>query len=121
MARVLVIDDDHEFRKVLRLMLAEFSVEVVEAENGELGIALLETQPADLIITDILMPTKDGVETIIEIRRRFPDTKIIAVSGGGRVKDMSFLDFAGKVGATATLSKPFRRDEFRTIVTKLLG
>jgi CheY-like chemotaxis protein len=121
MARVLVIDDDAEIRKLIRAMLAELQAEVIEADNGEAGIAALAAQPADLVITDLLMPTKDGVETIIEIRRRFPDTKVIAMSGGGRVRDMSFLDFAGKVGATATLAKPFRKADLQSLVTKLLG
>jgi CheY-like chemotaxis protein len=118
--RVLVIDDDPEMRTLIRRFLQDMSVDVAEAEDGDQGLALLTLGRIDLVVTDILMPGKDGVETIIEIRRRFPDVKIVAMSGGGRVKNMEFLELAGKIGASATLNKPFRREDFKAVVSKLL-
>jgi CheY-like chemotaxis protein len=119
--RVLVIDDDPDMRTLIRRFLQDLPAEVTEAEDGDQGLALMALGHIDLVVTDILMPGKDGVETIIEIRRRFPDVKIIAMSGGGRVRNMEFLELAGKVGASATLNKPFRREDFKAVVTKLLG
>jgi CheY-like chemotaxis protein len=118
--RVLVIDDDPEMRTLIRRFLHDMSIDVAEAEDGDQGLALLTLGQVDLVVTDILMPGKDGVETIIEIRRRFPDVKIVAMSGGGRVKNMEFLELAGKIGASATLNKPFRREDFKAVVSKLL-
>ena len=119
-ARILIIDDDELMRDTVRDMLEEAGYKVVEATDGDQGIILFEADAADLVITDILMPQKDGVETIIELRRKFLSVKIIAMSGGGSAKNLDFLEFAEKLGAGQLLAKPFTRDELLAAVNEAL-
>jgi YesN/AraC family two-component response regulator len=122
MARILIIDDEEMFRQMLRQMLEMDGYEVLEAANGEAGIALFREQPADLVITDIFMPRKEGIATIREMKREFPGLKIMAVTGGGnRRRGFEYLQFADKVGSDCTLSKPFERQELLDAVKKLLS
>ncbi len=121
MATILVIDDDAAMRRLILRVLATRGHALLEAENGEQGLKLLEDQTPDLIITDILMPGKEGIETIREVRERSPDTKIIAISGGGGSHDMMFLDIAKTFGAQASLAKPFRPDELIEVVDRVLA
>ncbi len=121
MARILIIDDEDELRAMLRQMLEQAGHEVAEAVNGAEGIQLYEQDTHDLIITDIIMPEKEGVETIIELRRADPDLPIIAISGGGRLEATDFLTMAKKLGARRTLSKPFRRDQLLEAVGACLA
>ncbi len=118
--RILVIDDEEGIRQFVCDVLEEMGFEVASAANGQLGLESLEAGPADVVITDIMMPEKDGIETAIEVRRRFPSTKIIAISGGGRAGNLDFLDFAGQVGVAQTLVKPFTREELLTALQKVL-
>ena len=112
MKRILVIDDDMQMREMLRQTLERAEYEVVEAQDGKEGMRLYRQDPTDLIITDIIMPEKEGVETIIELRRDFPDIKIIAISGGSRGIDAESCLFAVKqFGADCVFSKPFDRKE----------
>jgi CheY-like chemotaxis protein len=106
-ATILVIDDEEMVRATLRLALEAAGHRVLEAGNGRDGLRLLETNPVDLTITDIIMPEKEGIETIIEIRRRQPEAKIIAISGGSRSQDIDFLRIAERLGAVHSLAKPF--------------
>ena len=94
MARILIIDDDVQILSMLRQTLEREGYEVVEASDGEQGEKLFREKPTDLIITDLIMPEKEGVETIKEIRSEFPETKIIAMSGGGRIGPEMYLNFA---------------------------
>jgi len=121
MARILIIDDEDELRSMLRRMLEQAGHEVTEAVNGAEGIELYERDRPDLIITDIIMPEKEGVETIIALRRADPDLPIIAISGGGRLEATDFLPMARKLGARRTLSKPFRRDQLLEAVDECLA
>ena len=121
MTRILVIDDEEQVRKTLHLILEQAGYEVIEAPDGSVGIELYRKNPTDLIITDLLMPDKEGLETIMEIRRDFPGAKIIAISGGGREGGLNFLSVAQKMGAAATLAKPFERKQLLDAVTKVLG
>ncbi|MCX7043902.1 MAG: response regulator [Candidatus Sumerlaeota bacterium] len=121
MTRILVIDDEEQVRKTLQLILEQAGYEVIGAPDGNVGIELFRKNPTDLVITDLLMPEKEGLETIMEIRRDFPDAKIIAISGGGREGALNFLAVAQKMGAAATLSKPFERKQLLEAVTKVLG
>ncbi|NQV55640.1 MAG: response regulator [Rhodospirillales bacterium] len=107
MPRVLVIDDDKEIRTIFQNMLRELGFDVAVAANGLKGLEKQRALPADILITDILMPEQDGIETIIEFSKEFPDTKIVAMSGGGRTRNMDFLDLAKQLGADAILAKPF--------------
>ena len=121
MARILIIDDEDELRSMLRRMLEQAGHQVTEAVDGAEGIKLYEQDRPDLIITDIIMPEKEGVETIIALRRADPDLPIIAISGGGRLEATDFLTMAKKLGARRTLSKPFRRDQLLEAVGDCLA
>lgn len=105
--RILLIDDEQMVRKIVRKMLERSSHEVTEAENGRLGLEQLKTGTFDLVITDIIMPEMEGVETLMTIRQQYPDIKVIAMSGGGRTGNIDFLSTAEKLGASAILNKPF--------------
>ncbi len=121
MVRILIIDDEDELRSMLRQMLEQAGYEVTEAVNGAEGIQLYEQDTHDLIITDIIMPEKEGVETIIALRRADPGLPIIAISGGGRLDATDFLTMTKKLGARRTLSKPFRRDQLLEAVGECLA
>ncbi len=121
MARILIIDDEPNLRSMLRRMLHQAGHQVNEAGNGAEGIDSYERDPPDLIITDILMPEKEGIETIIALHRANPDLPIIAISGGARSGGTDFLDIAAKLGARHTLSKPFRRDQLLGAVSESLS
>lgn len=120
MARVLIIDDEEMVRETMRQMLEEAGHTVAEAKNGDEGILKLGNFPADLIITDLLMPQKEGLETISEIRASHPDSKIIAISGGGRIEGVNYLETAKKLGARETLQKPFSNKQLQTAVRDAL-
>jgi DNA-binding response OmpR family regulator len=120
MFRILVIDDDVQIRKMLRLALAAEGFEVLEARDGKVAMKLFQQEPADLVITDLIMPEKEGIETIIELRREYPGIKIIAISGGGRINPKDYLYLAEKLGAQITLKKPFSRKDILRAVYKLV-
>src|SRR3954471_5094002 len=107
MARALIIEDNAAFRTMLRLALGQLGHEVVEARHGREGLALQRKTTVDFVITDLVMPEMEGVETIMALRRVAPALKIIAMSGGGKAPAEDYLEIAAKVGATCTLAKPF--------------
>jgi DNA-binding NtrC family response regulator len=121
MARILIIDDDVHILRMLRQTLERKGYEVIEASNGKEGIRLYREEPADLIITDLIMPEKEGIETIKELRRDFPQLKIIAISGGGRIGAEAYLPMAKKLGAMRTFIKPIAREELLEAVRELLN
>jgi len=121
MARVLLIEDDNNFRKMLKMTLAQAGHEVVEASDGGQGIDFYRRQPADLVITDIIMPKKEGTETIIQLKNEFPDVKIIAISGGGLNRSNGYLKVADILGVDRTFSKPFDISEFLQTVEAVLA
>ena len=120
MAKILIIDDDQMVSATIELLLLKAGHTVTLAGNGNLGVASFKSAPADLIITDIIMPEKEGIETIQEIRAISPKVPIIAISGGGRTKNYDFLRMANKLGANEVLKKPFANDELLTLVNKCL-
>ena len=120
--RVLIIDDDEAVRETLRANLEDCGFQVNEAIDGEQGFQLIdERNPPHVVITDIIMPRREGLETIAAIRKKFPDLKLIAISGGGRSKTMDFLELAEKVGAHAVLPKPLDLDVLEKTVRNLAG
>lgn len=119
MKRILIIDDDTQFRQMLRQTLERAGYEVVEAADGNEGIKLFREAPTDLVITDIIMPGKEGIETIIELQREFPDVKIIAISGGGRIEAEEYLGFAKKLKVAGTFEKLFDREELLEAIEEL--
>lgn len=105
--RVLLIEDDAPVRNLVRRMLERGHHEVTEADNGRSGLERLQTGTFELVITDIIMPGMDGIETLIALRRNFPTLRVIVMSGGGRTGSMDFLGCAEQLGASAVLHKPF--------------
>ncbi len=121
MARILVIDDEPQIRLLLRMILEEDGHAVVEAANGLAAMQRWQEAPASLVITDILMPDKDGLEVIAELRRRSPQTPIIAISGGSLAMPVRMLDIAGRLGAAYTVDKPFAVETMRQLVSSALA
>ena len=121
MAVILLIEDDAPVRTIIRRMLERRGHDVIEAPDGDTGIELYSDNSTDLVITDIIMPKKEGLETIKEIRRIDPDVKIIAISGGGKVRGSYYLDLAVKFGAKRTFEKPFTWKELTDTVAELLS
>jgi DNA-binding response OmpR family regulator len=111
MAAILVIDDNAQLRLLMRRILAGAGHAVVEAADGDQGLAQFRVQPFEIVVSDILMPNKEGIETIKELRALAPTLWIVATSGGGPNGNMMFLDFAKALGADMALPKPFRADE----------
>lgn len=109
--KILLIDDDTLIRRSVARVLLQNGYEVVTAEDGVRGLELYHRQKFDLIITDIYMPRQEGIETILTLRRTDPDTKIIAISGGGGTGNTDALEMARLLGANAILEKPFRTDQ----------
>jgi CheY-like chemotaxis protein len=106
-ARILIIDDDEALRKMLGATLVHFGHLVVEAREGREGLTLFRTSNIDLVITDMVMPVVEGFEVLTELRTKFPGTKVIAMSGGGRNRSMDYLRMAELLGAAEVLPKPF--------------
>ena len=121
MARILVIDDDELVRSTIKAALEHAKHEVEVAGDGHQGIARYQGGTFDLVVTDIIMPEKEGIETIIELRQHNPAIKIIAISGGGRTSNEIFLDVAKKFGAVAVLAKPFSPKQLIATVDKALA
>jgi len=121
MARILVIDDEEPVRAMIRQMLERAGHAVEEAADGDAGIRAYRARPADLVITDILMPAKGGLVVIKEMRAACPDARFIAISGGGRTGRLSFLSTARTFPGVRTLKKPFRRADLLSLVEEVLG
>lgn len=121
MARILVIDDDPLLRRVMRRILERSGHDAMEAVDGVEGMRLVRESPPDLVVTDLLMPEKDGIETIQELRAEFPHIPIVAVSGAGRIEEGGPLLDAHLYGADASLAKPFSAAELIEIVTLVLS
>jgi DNA-binding response OmpR family regulator len=120
MSEILIIDDDPGMRRTIVRILESAGYGVREAEDGRVGLEMFHTHAPQLVITDLLMPSKDGLETIRDIRRSGQSTKILATSGGWRTAQMDFLGAAAEFGADMVLPKPFRSKELLDAVGKLL-
>jgi DNA-binding response OmpR family regulator len=118
MARILIVEDDPGMRGFLEESLTAAGHEVHTTVNGKEGVALFLFQPADLIITDLLMPEQDGLETVQQLRIHDPALKVVAISGAPT--DWKVLEMAGKLGANKTLHKPFTTREMRDAVEACL-
>lgn len=121
MARLLLIDDDAEVRTPLATWLQRHGHDVVEAGNGVEGLAQLEGGTFDVVITDIIMPDMEGIETIMRIRKRWPELPLVAISGGGSGEPSQALRPASRLGAHATLRKPFRPSVLGELIDRLLA
>ena len=121
MAKILVIDDDPGFRKMINLTLTRARHQVIEAQDGNAGVLRFKQDQPDLVISDIVMPEKEGIATILEIRTISPAIPIIAMSGGSANIGMQYLEVAGKLGANSMLSKPFRPADLLDLVNRMLA
>lgn len=121
MGRILIIDDDTHILKMMKKMLERAGFDVEFALNGNEGIRAFKKTPADLVICDIIMPEKEGLETIREMKRLYPDLKILAMSGGGRVSSKNYLNTACAFGATSTMGKPFSQKQLVSTVKELMS
>jgi len=129
MTKVIVIDDEEDIRITLKEVFTRAGFDVEVASNGDEGMSLLREHGADLVVTDIIMPGRDGVETARNIRTEFPETKIIVMSGGGNAAPLgyepaaitttAYLASAAAIGADLTLTKPFDREELIKAATEL--
>ncbi|MBU1941143.1 MAG: response regulator [Candidatus Thermoplasmatota archaeon] len=120
MERILVIDDDVCVLNLLHFVLVCEGYEVLKASGGKEGMKLHRENPVDLIITDLIMPEKDGIEIIRELTSESPNIKIIAISGGGQIGPEDYLHMAKVFGAKRTLAKPIGRDELVRTVKEVL-
>lgn len=118
---ILVMDDDDGVRGRLRQMLEREGHDVVEACNGDVGLDLLREEMVELVITELLMPDKDGIETIMDLRKYFPLVRTCAISGGSRLEAPHCLDMAKRFGVTKTLAKPIGREALLQAVQECLA
>lgn len=121
MATVLIVDDEEKIREVLKKVLGNTGYEVIEATNGEeaLKICAEKKDAIDVVVVDIIYPEKGGPDAIMDLRRDFPDVKIIAVTGGGIYGTANPHDMATGIGADRAIGKPFVLDEFLEAVEEL--
>lgn len=119
MAHILVIDDDDALREVVTMALEQKGHRVTAAENGKVGMARFQAEPADIVLTDVLMPEQEGVETIMQLRKNHPALRIIAMSGGGP-RSAVYLQICARLGAR-TLAKPFTIADLDQAITAVLA
>lgn len=120
MQRILIIDDEPHILLMLKKMLERTGYEIDLASNGKEGLDLFTRKPSDLVITDIIMPEKEGLETIREMKRMLPELKIIAMSGGGKISAENYLETAKIFGASRIIEKPFTLQHMVATVNELL-
>jgi DNA-binding NtrC family response regulator len=121
MQRILIIDDEIHILLMLKKMLERAGYEIDIASNGQEGLEIFRNDPPDLVITDIIMPEKEGLETIREMKKEQPDIKILAMSGGGKISADNYLDTARIFGAAGVIEKPFNQSRLITLVGKVLS
>ena len=118
---ILVVDDDPQIRKLITAILKREKYGVITAANGGLALEALENQAVDLVITDLIMPEKEGIETIMEIRQKHPTLPIIAISGGGKLNPKTYLNIAKNIGAVSTMTKPIDTAHLKSMVKEQLA
>ncbi|MBI5772472.1 MAG: response regulator [Verrucomicrobia bacterium] len=121
MAKILLADDDAALLKMVQLMLRRAGHEVTTATNGNEALRRAAESQFDLVLTDLIMPDKEGIEVILALRKKLPGLKVIAMSGGGRVNVNDNLALARTLGAAQTLAKPFSGQELLAAIEAVLG
>jgi len=126
MATILIVDDDPHMSLLVKTMLGNTcknsAHQIFIAENGKVAVEILAKEKIDLIITDLVMPEKNGIDLIMEVRQSSPDIKILAMSGGGGINGrFDYLPIAKLIGAENILRKPFKREELCAVVAELVA
>jgi CheY-like chemotaxis protein len=121
MPDLILIEDDELLRRMLARLLERHGFSVREAGNGLEGLKLMRERPAPLVVTDLIMPEMEGIETIRHLRRLYPETRIVAISQGGAIGPKCYLAIATQLGADHTLAKPFRPEQLLRLVAELLA
>lgn len=121
MDSVLIIEDDEFVQNMLKQTFERAGYDVATASDGRIGIKLYKSKPFDVVITDLIMPEMEGIETISQLRKSNPDVKVIAISGGGRNSPDDYLHLAKKMGATRTFTKPLDRNKLLDAVKELIS
>ena len=120
MARILIIDDDDTLRGIIAKSLTHAGHTVTQANNGRKGVAQFKASPTDLVVTDLVMPEQEGMETIQILHRDFPNLPVIAMSGGLDGSPL-YLDLTRRLGARITLTKPFTLQQLKTAIDEILA
>lgn len=117
--RILVVDDNADMRESLRMLLGQLGYVTEGARDGQQALDLQRRRPFQVLITDIFMPGKDGIETIEAFRREWPQIRIVAMSGGGTLATRDYLGLAPDIGADAILRKPFTLETLQEVLNSL--
>jgi|SRR5882724_10750867 len=120
-ASILVVDDEEDVREVLRGILEGADYRVTTAEDGKEASKLLAAETFSLVLTDLLMPDRDGIEVVGELRKKYPDIPVVVMSGGGRMRHVEYLKMAKSFGAHAALEKPFKSELLLATIGGLLA
>jgi DNA-binding response OmpR family regulator len=119
--RILVVDDNEDLRNTIGALLQADGFDVALAADGQAALAEHRATPADVVLTDLFMPDKDGIETIVELRRLYPQVKIVAMSGWTSTQGSDYLQVAREIGASVTLQKPFDPGELSRVLRRLVA
>ena len=119
--RILIVDDDEQILHLLRAILEQEGYAVDAVTDGYAALAAFNPDIHDLVITDIVMPGKEGIETIMELRALRPDVPVIAISGGGRIGAEDYLSWVRRCGVRHTFTKPLSRTDLLAAVEELVG
>jgi DNA-binding NtrC family response regulator len=120
-ASILVVDDEEDVRDVLQGILESADYRVTTAADGNEASKLLAAEKFSIVLTDLLMPDRDGIEVVGELRKKYPSTPVIVMSGGGRMRHVEYLKMAKTFGAHAVLEKPFKSEQLLTTIATLLA
>ena len=121
MSKILIIDDDEQIRKLFSRKLLSLGYTILTADDGDIGLQIYRKETPDLVLMDIIMPRKEGIELIREIMVEYPDAKIVAISAGGRGKASDYLEYARRFGAKRVLEKPVELTELAQVVEEVLN
>lgn len=119
--RIMIVDDDAGIRRILHILLSRAGYRVTAARDGIEALRLWRDSGGDLVITDLHMPEKNGIETIVELLSHTPGIRIIAMSGGGQTRQLDLLGSATMLGAVFTIEKPFTLNEMMSVVRRALA
>jgi CheY-like chemotaxis protein len=121
MARLLIVDDEPSIRRIIQLMLKNSGHELFTASNGREAMQILNKEPIDLILLDVVMPEQGGLETIMQIRNGYPDVKLIIISGKVPVDNDAFRNLIEQYGVARVFDKPFEKEDIMQAIDELLA